>query len=144
MAIKNLSDYIEQILNGTETEKARLQQTFFKLADTAPRLQQLGLRGEHFIVRYGVVSHHKGKDADHSYSADEWKQLCVKINAPLAVTRYKDSYNVYVDVQKNGKPTLVGVAVKQAGRELVVNSIKTVFAKHINDADEIVYDGRSR
>ena len=142
MAIKELVDFIDIILNGSEKQKSELAQTFFKLADTSKRLQKLGLHGSHFVVRYGVVSHHKNKDGDHTYSVDEWKQICARINSPLAVTKHGDDYNLYVDVQKNGKPTLIGVAVKQAGRDLVVNSIKTVFAKKINRTDEILFDAR--
>ena len=137
--IKNLADCIEIILSGTDEEREKLHQTFFKLADTSQFLKNLGLKGEYFTIRYGVISHHKGKDADHNYTIDEWRQISEKINWPVMITKYKDNFNIYLDIFKNSKLTLVGVEVKQVNKEFFVNNVKTVFAKNNRENESTIW-----
>jgi len=130
--LKLLSESIDEILNATEEDKQKFQRSYFKIADTPQELKDKGLRGDSFTIKYGVISHHKNKDSDHNLSADEWKQVCEKITKPVAVVPYenkKDSFNLYLDLKHNGKNILVGVTVKNAGRNLEVNAVNTVFAK---------------
>lgn len=138
-AKKNLVDYIDTILNGTAAEKEKLQKTFFKVTDTPKELKDIGLKGDHFTIRYGVISHHKNKDSDHSFTVEEWKQISKKLSTPLAVVPYKKGFNVFVDVIKNGKLTLVGMEVKSAGKNNLVNDIKTVFAKDVDMSKDILH-----
>lgn len=142
--IKPLSENIDTILNGQESEKEKLKQTFFKIADTSEELQAVGLKGERFVVRYGVISRHKNKDKDHDFTAEEWKDICKKINKPVLVTKYKNGYNLYLDVIKNGKHTLIGVDVKSVSRNLIINNVKTAFASDIDATEEIVLDNRNK
>lgn len=142
--IKPLSENIDTILNGQESEKEKLKQTFFKIADTSEELQAVGLKGERFVVRYGVISRHKNKDKDHDFTAEEWKDICKKINKPVLVTKYKNGYNLYLDVIKNGKHTLIGVDVKSVNRNLIINNVKTAFASDIDATEEIVLDNRNK
>ena len=142
--IKPLSENIDIILNGQESEKEKLKQTFFKIADTSEELQAVGLKGERFVVRYGVISRHKNKDKDHDFTAEEWKDICKKINKPVLVTKYKNGYNLYLDVIKNGKHTLIGVDVKSVSRNLIINNVKTAFASDIDATEEIVLDNRNK
>ena len=81
--MRRLTDIIDTILNGTDSEKQVLQMSYFEIADTPPFLAELGMKGEKFTIRYGVITHHKKKDSDHDFSADEWKQICAKITEPL-------------------------------------------------------------
>ena len=84
------------------------------------------------------IKTHKGKDADHDLTREEWHQLPDALKYPFAVTRYNDAndrFRLYVNVMHNGNYVAVGVDVKRLnqGRELPmleVNSIKTVFAHH--------------
>ena len=142
--IKPLSENIDTILNGQESEKEKLKQTFFKIADTSEELQAVGLKGERFVIRYGVISRHKNKDKDHDFTAEEWKDICKKINKPVLVTKYKNGYNLYLDVIKNGKHTLIGVDVKSVSRNLIINNVKTAFASDIDATEEIVLDNRNK
>lgn len=142
--IKPLSENIDTILNGQESEKEKLKQTFFKIADTSEELQAVGLKGERFVVRYGVISRHKNKDKDHDFTAEEWKDICKKINKPVLVTKYKNGYNLYLDVIKNGKHTLIGVDVKSVSRNLIINNVKTAFASDIDATEEVVLDNRNK
>lgn len=142
--IKPLSENIDTILNGQESEKEKLKQSFFKIADTSEELQAVGLKGERFVVRYGVISRHKNKDKDHDFTAEEWKDICKKINKPVLVTKYKNGYNLYLDVIKNGKHTLIGVDVKSVSRNLIINNVKTAFASDIDATEEIVLDNRNK
>ena len=84
------------------------------------------------------IKTHKGKDADHDLTREEWHQLPDALKYPFAVTRYNDAndrFRLYVNVMHNGNYVAVGVDVKRLnqGQELPmleVNSIKTFFAHH--------------
>ena len=84
------------------------------------------------------IKTHKGKDADHDLTREEWHQLPDALKYPFAVNRYNDAndrFRLYVNLMHNGNYVAVGVDVKRLnqGRELPmleVNSIKTVFAHH--------------
>ena len=67
-----------------------------------------------------------------------------KINKPVLVTKYKNGYNLYLDVIKNGKHTLIGVDVKSVNRNLIINNVKTAFASDIDATEEIVLDNRNK
>ena len=57
----------------------------------------------------------------------------------MMITRYKDNFNIYLDIFKNSKLTLVGVEVKQVNKELFVNNVKTVFAKNNRENESVIW-----
>lgn len=134
-----LADVIDTILNGSDAEKQQFQRTYFELAETPKILQDLGLLGEKFTIRYGVITHHKNKDADHDFSETEWKKLCEKISMPFAVAKYGTGYDLFLDFKHNEKYVLVGVEVKNTGKDQFVNAVRTVFARNISGKENIVY-----
>jgi len=68
--LQSLKDNIHIILHGTKEQKEKLQRTFFYIADTPDFMKKLGLTGDFFSVRYGVISRHLGKDAGHEKNID--------------------------------------------------------------------------
>jgi len=63
--LASLKDNLHAILHGSNQEKERVKGQFFYMADTPDFMKKLGLIGEYFSVRYGVIARHQGKDADH-------------------------------------------------------------------------------
>ncbi len=136
--VSELSDYIDKILNGTATEKESLKNKFFKVAETPEILKEIGLKGDNFTVKYGVISRHKNKDSEHNFTVNEWKIICKKLsNADnLVVTKYKDGFNIYLKVNES---ILLGIKVNSIKKDLEVNSIRTVFKKEIFENDKVLY-----
>ena len=134
-----LTDVIDTILNGTEAEKQTLQMSYFEIAPTPEYLKKLGIVGESFTIRYGIITHHRKKDSDHDFTADEWKQICAKITEPFAVERYEKGYNLFLDLMHNNNYVLVGIEVKSVGKSIFVNAVKTVFAKNICTKKDIIH-----
>lgn len=131
--LPSLAGNIDKILNGTPDEKGALRQKYFKMTDTPQELKDKGLTGDYFSIRYGTINRHKGKDSDHNFTADEWKQICKEIANPNnEVEIYngkKNAFKMMLGIVKNGKKVRVGVDVKSVGRNLEVNTVSTVFAE---------------
>ena len=51
----DLKDNIHTILHGNNTEKEKIKGQFFYVADTPKFMKELGLIGDYFNVRYGVI-----------------------------------------------------------------------------------------
>ena len=140
---KRLSEYIEAILGGTREQRAALERTYFQMARTPQKLKDIGLTGDSFTVRYGVISRHKGKNASHSLSADEWKALCKRLeNADnLVVAKHGEGFSVFLALPDT---TMVGVTVKNSGKSVEVNSVSTVYKREIKEAEDIVYPAKGK
>ena len=124
---ENLKDHIKTILHGTEEEKERLIKRHFFLADTPQFMKDLGLRGEFFSVRYGVISRHNNKDADHDLLEQNWVDLCESIKEPFTITKYGNGFRLFTRVKVKGQSVVVGVGVKNAGKNFEINAITTAF-----------------
>lgn len=88
-----------------------------------------------------------GKDGSHDIGEKEWEKLPEALQRPLAITRLGDKdkgYRLYTTL-KNGKGEyiVVGVAVKNSGRDIEVNAISTVFGRRESGGktqrDEVIY-----
>lgn len=135
-----LEENIDTILHGTPQEKAKLQRSFFKVADTSQELKKLGLKGDYFTVKYGTISHHKSKDLDHALTAKNWIDICKKINKPFLVAKDLDgNYRLFVDTKVNGKFVMIGVEIKHSGENLFINAIKTALGRNNNNNAKILY-----
>ncbi|MDR2193465.1 MAG: hypothetical protein LBP19_03225 [Treponema sp.] len=138
--LASLKDNIHTILHGTKEEKAKLVRRHFYLADTPQFIKEKGLRGDFFSARYGVVARHDGKDNDHTLTEQNWIDLCEKITWPFAITRHGGGFRLFTDVKVDGHNVVVGVEVKNAGKDIVVNSIITAFGyRNRPVTDEIIY-----
>jgi hypothetical protein len=135
----SLKDNIHKILYGDEEEKAALRQSFFHIADTPKFMKDMGLNGQYFSVRYGIISRHIGKDKDHQLSEENWLDLIDEIVKPFAIAKYGDGYRLFTGVKVNGKYTTVGVDVKTIGREIRVNSVTTAFGYNPGKKEEVIY-----
>jgi len=123
----SLKDNLHTILHGSNQEKERVKGKFFYMADTPNFMKKLGLAGEYFSVRYGVIARHQGKDADHRLTKQNWLDLCGKIADPLAIVLICEKFRLFTDVQVNGRGVVVCVDVKNTGKNLSVNSVSTAF-----------------
>jgi hypothetical protein len=135
----SLKDNIHKIIHGTEEEKEALRQSFFHIADTPQFMKTIGLKGQYFSVRYGVISRHKGKDKDHQLSEKNWLDLIGEIIKPFAIAKYGDGYRLFTGVKVNDKYTAVGVDVKIIGKEIEVNSVTTAFGYNPGKDEEVIY-----
>ena len=121
---------------GKEVASRIFSMQFFDVAKTPKFMQDLGLRGDKFTIRYGVISRHIGKDNSHSLTEDEWRKLPNALSTPFAIaklTDVKDGFRIYTPLQNSsGEYVVVGATVKSASREIEVNAIDTVFGRRIN------------
>ena len=138
---------------GKEVASKLFGRSYFDVADTSNLLKKLGLTGDKFTIRYGVISRHFGKDAQHKLPLSVWSQLPKALNTPLIVTKYytdktktkQKGYRIYTAIQlEDGAFVVAGVEVKNAGRNLEVNAIDTVFSRNniIGTQEEIVYESK--
>lgn len=135
----SIGDVINAIVEqGKEYARSIFGQRFFNVVETPDFLKNLGLTGERFTVSYGVLARHFGKDDAHDLTEEEWAQLPDAIQHPFAVSEYypdgKESgmqrgYRLYTTIKKGNGYIVVGVDVKNMGRDLEINSISTVFSK---------------
>ena len=132
---------------GKEVASKLFQRSYFDLAQTPTFMQDLGLRGDKFTIRYGVISRHVGKDAAHNLSESDWVALPEALQNPFAITKIsnkENAFRIYTTLQtESGEYVVVGADVKNAGREIEVNAISTVFGRR-NDAnlpenEEVIY-----
>ncbi len=120
---------------------------FFDVAPTPKFMQERGLRGDKFTIRYGVIARHLGKDGSHDLSEKDWEQLPQALQNPFAISKLTDkdnSYRIYTTLQtESGEFVVVGVDVKNAGREIEVNAVSTVFGRRNNANlpinEEVIY-----
>ena len=120
---------------------------FFNVAKTPDFMKELGLSGERFTIRYGVIARHFGKDGSHNLSEEEWEQLPAALTHPFAISRLSDKekgYRIYTNLKTGkGEYVVVGVDVKNAGRDIEVNAIATLFGRRkeagLPKNEEVVY-----
>lgn len=132
---------------GKEVASKLFQRSFFDIAQTPRFMQELGLRGDKFTIKYGVIARHLSKDNSHSLSEQVWEQLPQALQNPFAISRITDrenSYRIYTTLEtENGEYVVVGVDVKNAGREIEVNAISTVFGRrnnaNLSKNEEVIY-----
>jgi hypothetical protein len=133
----HIAENINDILNGTPERKKQLEKHIFFIADTPPVMKKYGLTGDYFSIRYGAITRHRVKDADHYLTAENWKDLADAIKRPFAIAKHKYGYRIFTDVKVNNHFVCVGVEVKTIGQNIKVNSIKTAFGyrdRHIESA----------
>ena len=143
MGLPHLRVYIEKIINGTPDEKKALANRFFFVSETPAFMQALGLRGEYFSAKYGVLSRHNGKDAGHNLTPADWVQLCDAIREPFAITKHADGFNIFTAIKVDNHFVMVGVVVKSMGKNMEVNAIRTVFSAKTLKKDAVVYTSKS-
>ena len=126
--------------------------TFFDVARTPEFMKGVGLTGDRFTVRYGVLARHFGKDSAHDLPMEVWEQLPDALQKPFAISEYytdedkqqQKGYRIYTRLQlADGSHVMVSAEVKNAGRDVEVNAINTVFGRSvISDVHEkLVYVG---
>ena len=110
----------------------------FIVAKTPDFMKKYGLSGDMFTIRYGVISRHFGKDAEHNLSEEIWEQIPDALQHPFAITKYfedeskqrQKGYRLYTSLQlPNGSYVVVSAEVKNAGRNIEVNAINTIFGR---------------
>lgn len=135
---KTFLDVIKELYNkGKEYIKDKYNRSFFDVVDTPDFMKPLGLTGDKFTIGYGVISRHFGKDDQHDLPEEAWERLPEAIKNPFAITRYfsdkehkkPKGFRLYTSIKVEDGYVVVGVDVKNAGRELEVNSISTVFSR---------------
>lgn len=134
---------------GKEYANKLFAMKFFDVASTPEFMKTLGLTGEKFTIRYGVISKHVNKDNDHALPVEIWEQLPEALQNPFAITKHFErkgdklspkGYRIYTALQHNGKYVIVGADVKNAGRDLEINAIATVFAITTpSETEEVIY-----
>ena len=132
---------------GKEVASKLFSMKFFDVTQTPKFMQELGLRGDKFTIKYGVIARHLGKDGSHDLSERDWEQLPQALQNPFAISKLtdkKDSYRIYTTLQtESGEFVIVGADVKNAGREIEVNAVSTVFGRRNNanlpKNEEVIY-----
>lgn len=118
---------------GKETASELFQRSFMDVAETPDFMKRLGMTGAKFTIRYGVIARHFGKDGSHNLTEAEWMQLPEALQKPFAIASLSDrekAYRLYTSLKtEKGEYVVVGVDVKNAGRDMEVNSIATVFGR---------------
>ena len=132
---------------GKDVASKLFSMKFFDVAETPKFMQDLGLRGKKFTIKYGVISRHFGKDGSHDLSERDWEQLPDALQNPFAIARLTDktdSYRIYTTLQtEGGEYVVVGVDVKNADRDIEVNAISTAFGRrtdaNLPQNEEVIY-----
>ena len=135
---KEFHSIIDQMFDDPNFDKSQHNRERYDLGKTPEWMQGIGIKGEDFSLSFKSIKVHKGKDADHDLTKEEWHELPNALIHPFAITRYqgaKDRFRLYVNINHDGKPVAVGVDVKRVNQgknkpQLEVNSIKTIFAHH--------------
>ena len=123
---------------------------YFDVAETPDFMKRLGLTGDKFTIRYGVISRHFGKDNQHDFTEEEWKQIPKALSNPILITEYyqdeqqkrQKGYRLYTPLKlADGSYAVVSAEVKNAGKNLEINAINTIFGRNaISDIhDRIIY-----
>lgn len=135
---KEFHSIIDQMFDEPNFDKSQHNRERYDLGKTPEWMQGIGIKGEDFSLSFKSIKVHKGKDADHDLTKEEWHELPNALIHPFAITRYQgaeDRFRLYVNINHDGKPVAVGVDVKRVNQgknkpQLEVNSIKTIFAHH--------------
>ncbi|MDR0550488.1 MAG: hypothetical protein LBG72_00550 [Spirochaetaceae bacterium] len=132
-----MKDSLYTIFHGHEKDRNLLKGKNFFMADTPDFLVLKGLKGGFFSIKYGVITRHMGKDADHRLGENDWLDLCETIKRPFLVTRHNNNFNLYTGTEVNGKNCLVGVLVDN---NLGVNKVVTAFGVKVKkETDTVLY-----
>ena len=106
---------------------------YFEVAKTPNFMKEYGITGDKFTIKYGVIARHFGKDGSHDFTEAEWNNLPKALKNPFAIAKVsgkKNAYRIYTSLRTSkGEYVVVGVDVKNAGRNLEVNSIATIFGR---------------
>ena len=113
-------------------------------------MQDLGLRGDKFTIKYGVILRPFGKDSSHTLTERDWERLPQALQNPFAISKLtdkNDAYRIYTTLQtENGEFIVVGVDVKSVGREIEVNAISIVFGRRNNanlpQNEDVIYKSK--
>ena len=142
-------DVVRTIVEKGKSVASKLfERSFFDVGKTPEFMKKIGLTGTRFTIKYGVLSRHAGKDSSHSLTEKEWKELPNALQKPFAITRFgekENGYRLYTTMKNDKGETIivVGVDVKNTGRNLEVNSISTIFGRRgdakITQKEEVLY-----
>ena len=144
----SLGDVISTLYGKGKDFASRIfNMKFFDFAKTPDFMKRLGITGSKFTIRYGVIARHFGKDGSHDFTQSEWEQLPNAIGHPFAITRLADKekgFRIYTTFKtEKGEYVVVGVDVKNAGRDVEVNAISTLFGRrngaHLSENEQVVY-----
>lgn len=148
---QSLFDAIHTLYSKGKTFASQLfNMKYFDVAETPDFMKRLGLTGDKFTIRYGVISRHFGKDNQHDFTEEEWKQIPKALSNPILITEYyqdeqqkkQKGYRLYTPLKlSDGSYVVVSAEVKNAGRNLEINAINTIFGRNaISDIhDRVVY-----
>ena len=115
-----------------------------------PLLNHYGIIGQITASRSSVNKRHSN-DIAHSLSDREWYDVIRSINNPVAVARYngrEQSFRIYTSILHDNMNIVVGIDIKQVGRDRYVSNVKTAFARSIDrlavsTKEIILYDART-
>ena len=148
---QSLFDAIHTLYSKGKTFAEKIyKRKFFDVAETPDFMKRLGLTGDKFTIRYGVISRHFGKDNQHDFTEEEWKQMPKALSNPILITEYyqddqqkrQKGYRLYTPLKlADGSYAVVSAEVKNAGKNLEINAINTIFGRNaVSDIhDRIVY-----
>ena len=143
-----LKDVVRTIVEKGKSVASKLfERSFFDVGKTPEFMKKIGLTGNRFTIKYGALSRHAGKDSSHSLTEKEWEELPNALQKPFAITRFgekENGYRLYTTMKNDkGETIVVGVDVKNTGRNLEVNSISTIFGRRgdakITQKEEVLY-----
>ena len=143
-----LKDVVRTIVEKGKSVASKLfERSFFDVGKTPEFMKKIGLTGNRFTIKYGALSRHAGKDSSHSLTEKEWEELPNALQKPFAITRFgekENGYRLYTTMKNDkGETIVVGVDVKNIGRNLEVNSISTIFGRRgdakITQKEEVLY-----
>ena len=143
-------DVIETLYTqGKIIASEKFSHMYFTIASTPEKMKLLGVEGERFTISYGTISRHYDKDSAHYLPKEVWIKLPDAIVKPFAISKYfsesehinMKGYRLYTVIQYEEGCIVVGVTVKNAGRNLKVNSISTIFArgKNLSGKEEVIF-----
>ncbi|WP_294477058.1 LPD38 domain-containing protein [uncultured Bacteroides sp.] len=128
--IGEMLNAIDAIQSNDTERKQKYNQRHFRINKTSDFLKSIGVKGDYFTVRTGVISRHINKDGSHGLGLEEWKDVAMSLSSPFAVTKYdkKDNaFRIWTNAKINNSYIVVGVDVKVSGKDMFVNSISTAF-----------------
>lgn len=128
--IGEMLNAIDAIQSNDTERKQKYYQRHFRINKTSDFLKTIGVKGDYFTVRTGVISRHINKDGSHGLGLEEWKDVAMSLSSPFAVTKYdkKDNaFRIWTNAKINNSYIVVGVDVKVSGKDMFVNSISTAF-----------------
>ncbi len=89
-----IKDVVKTIYEKGKAVASKLfGRSFFDVAKTPDFMKKLGLTGDRFTIKYGVLSRHAGKDDSHSLTEKLWEELPDALQKPFAITRFGEKEN---------------------------------------------------